>query len=244
MKWLIVATCAVALVMPGAGTQAAGASDTSFAPLVARVMKASAKPDQAKYSTQLRKSVNSTAVRRVEQACAKQHPGKAGQTFSMMGVMRIDGVFRKPTPLPDNDFTRCVSDNMDSVNFPLPPGDQTGWPVVMQFDATTGKVIFVMGDRQTAVPHYRQPRSAKWVYTPTPLIPKSLKQQCVTSVWVSVQAAGYVNEVDLDDSNCPKAVRNSVMNAAHQWIYTGATDDSMDLRVSFRIVSGRVRVAL
>jgi hypothetical protein len=249
MKWNIyLAACVIGTMVLVATASAADASAGEFNALVARITKASRAKSQPTYSQQLRKSVNAAAVQRLEKTCASDHAADRVQTFTMVGVMRLDGVFRAPTPLPDNDFTRCVAKNMGSVTFPLPPGNQQGWPVAIQFDGATGKVLYMAGDRQPALPMYQQPRMATmpWMYTPVPLVPKGVHKSCTVSVWVTVGTSGRVDEVDMDDSSCPSRMGKDVEADAHQWIYkVGAhRTESMDVRLSFDIGMSRVRVKL
>jgi len=251
MKRLVYqAAWAVCTLVLCAGAVAAGSPGGSFDALAARIHKASSTNQQSMYSRVLRKSVNAAAVRNLEQTCTQQHPGADVQTFTLVGVMRQDGVFMAPIPLPKNDFTSCMADQMASVNFPLPPGKQHGWPVAMQIDGKTGKVLYMAGDIQPALPQYRQAASTAtpWLYTPVPVRPTHLGKPCAISVWLSVGVEGRVEEVDVADSSCPSAVRKAAVAAASQWLYLGTPgtrrDDSMDVRLSFDFGRSRVQVKL
>ena len=190
------ALVACTLVLP-AGAAAGGSPGGNFDALAARIHKASTTDQQSNYSRTLRKSVNAVAVRNLEQTCASQHPGADVQTFTLVGVIRQDGVFHAPIPLPKNDFTSCMADKMATVNFPLPPGQQRGWPVAMQIDGTSGKVLYMAGDMQPALPRYSQTASSTtpWLYTPVPVHPAGLGKPCAISVWLSVGVEGRVQEV-------------------------------------------------
>ena len=251
MKWhTYLAACVIGTMVLTVSASAADASAGGFSALVASITRTSVAKSQAMYSQQLHRSVNAAAVQRLVQACATAHADERVQTFTMLGVMRLDGVFRSPTPLPNNNFTRCVSKSMDSVTFPLPPGNQRGWPVAIQFDAGSGKVLYMAGDRQKALPFYQQTRKATmpWMYTPVPLVPAQLHRSCKVSVWVSVGTSGRIDEVDLDSSSCPKGVSKDVMDVAQQWVYKEKPgthrSDSMDVRLSFDFGMSRVRVKL
>ena len=243
------AIAAVALML-SAGVVAAGSPGGNFDVLAARIHKVSSTNQQSSYSRMLRKSVNAAAVRNLEQTCASQHPGAHVQTFTLVGVIRQDGVFKAPIPLPKNDFTSCMADKMATVNFPLPPGEQRGWPVAMQIDGTTGKVLYMAGDIQPALPRYRQTAytTMQWLYTPVPIHPANLGKPCAISVWLSVGVEGRVDEVDVADSSCPSRVKKAVVAAAGQWLYLGTPgtrrSDSMDVRLSFDIGRSGVRVKL
>lgn len=237
-----------------AGAAAASGAGADFSALATRISEASATTSQSTYSQQLRKSINAAAVRHLEQTCAQKNHGDRTQTFTMMGVMRLDGVLKSPTPLPENAFTTCVAENMDSVSFPLPPGNQRGWPVAIQFDGHTGKVLYMEGDRQPALPQYqyRQRRytasASQWMYTPVPVVPKGQLKKCDVSVWVSVGGQGRVDNVDVADSSCPSSMEKAVVAAAHQWLHAGVPGadggGSMDVQLSFTIRQSGVRVSL
>lgn len=251
MKWrTYLAACLIGTMVLIAHATAADAAAGDFNALVAGLARTSSAKPQATYSQQLRKSINAGAVQRLEQTCAQQHAGDRVQTFTLVGIMRLDGVFRSPTPLPDNDFTTCVAKSMDSVNFPLPPGNQSGWPVAIQFDGRSGKVLYMAGDRQPALPMYQQSSrsSMPWLYTPVPLVPAGLHKSCKISVWVSVGVKGRVDEVDPANSTCPSGVGKAVEAVAHQWIYKTSPgkprSESMDVRLSFNFGMSRVRVKL
>lgn len=248
-KYLITGLIGVLAMQSGVAT-AAGATE-DFYDLAGRIDKASATNFQPKYSSRLRQSINAMAIQHQENLCAQKYPGVRVQTFSLVGVMRMDGAFKSPTPLPDNAFTRCVAERMDLVTFPLPPGSGRGWPIAMQLDGTTGKVLYVAGDSQRAFPSYSQRPSARsmpWRYTPIPLVPSDLPKPCELSVWVSVAESGQVSEADAAASTCPPEVDKAVEAATGQWIYMGAPGSqkvaTRDLRVSFSIEKNRVRVKL
>lgn len=240
------AACVIGMMMLYASAAVGSPSTGEFDGLVARINKASAAKSQSTYSQQLRKSVNAAAVRHLERTCSQQHPGVGAQTFTLLGIMRLDGVFKSPTPLPDNAFTQCMAKNMDSVNFPLPPGNESGWPVAMQIDGSTGQVLYMAGDGQPALSMYRGP--TQWLYTPVPVVSSSLRKDCAVSVWVSIGVEGRVDEVDVADSTCTSALDKAVVDAAHQWLYIDAPGihraDSMDVRLYFNIGKKRVRVKL
>lgn len=233
-----------------ASSMAGGSPGGGFDALAARIHKVSATDLQSSYSRMLHKSVNAVAVRNLEQNCARQHPGADVQTFTLVGVIRQDGVFKAPIPLPRNEFTSCMADKMATVNFPLPPGKQHGWPVAMQLDGKSGKVLYMAGDMQPALPHYRGSSSTAtpWLYTPVPIHPSSLGKPCAISVWLSVGVEGRVEEVDVADSSCPSKVKSAVVAAAGQWLYIGTPgskrDDLMDVRLSFNFGRSRVQVKL
>lgn len=247
MRWhryLMAAAVSMAMALAVVGN----ASAEDFGTLVKRVNKASSTKAQATYSQQLHKSINAGSVQRLEQNCAQQHPRSRVQTFTMVGVMRLDGVLKAPTMLPENAFTICVAASMDSVNFPLPPGNQSGWAVAIQFDGTSGKVLYMDGDKQPAMPRYARSSSASkpWMFTPVPIIPSKMRKGCTTSVWLSVKVSGRVDEVDVADSNCPKVMQEAVVDAAHQWIYRGTPgkrrQDSMDVKLAFVIDRNRIQL--
>lgn len=251
MKWHpCLKACVIGTLALQASVAAARPSTADFDALLARVDRASTTNDQSTYSIQLHKSVNAAAVRHLEHVCTEKHAGATVQTFTLLGVMRLDGVLKAPIPLPDNPFTACIADNMSTVTFPLPPGTSSGWPVAMQFDGTTGKLLYAAGDRQSAMPPYRQrPRSRNpWLYTPVPLIPAGLHNRCKISVWMGVDAHGRVGSVDVGNSSCSPVMEKAVVAAASQWLNLGAKDaqasDSMDVQISFSIGRSNVRVKL
>lgn len=250
MKHAFRAALAVCTLVLSAVALAAGSPGGDFDILAARIHKASSTDSQSAYSRMLRKSVNATAVRNLEQSCARAHPGAGMQTFTLVGVIRQDGVFKAPIPLPDNDFTACVAHKMASVTFPLPPGQQRGWPVAMQLDGTSGKVLYMAGDFQPALPRYRRTASSSmpWLYTPVPIMPEGLGKPCAISVWLSIGTEGRVKEVDVADSTCPSTAKKAVVDAAGQWVYLGTPgtrrSDSMDVRLSFDFGRTRVQVKL
>lgn len=244
------AALAVGALVLSAGVVAAGSPGGNFDALAARIHKVSSTDQQSNYSRTLRKSVNAVAVRNLEHSCARKHPGAHLQTFTLVGVIRQDGVLKAPIPLPKNDFTSCMAGKMATVNFPLPPGKQRGWPVAMQIDGTTGKVLYMAGDMQPALPRYRQTSytTMQWLYTPVPIHPANLGKPCAISVWLSIGVEGRVEEVDVADSSCPSKVRKAVVAAAGQWLYLGTPgarrSDSMDVRLSFDIGRTGVQVKL
>lgn len=253
MKWqAVVAACmaAVGAMLCQANARAAGNSDARIQSLAAQIRKTGSGSQQRAYSKLLHQSVNAAVMRNLEQRCSSANRGPKVQTFSLVGTMRLDGVLTAPVPLPDNGFTRCMVAKMDSVTFPLPPGNQRGWPVAIQFDGRSGRVLYVSGDRQRALPRYRTigTSSMPWVYTPVPRVPSGFASTCKVSVWLSVNPQGRVQEVDPDESTCPSSMKMAVVEAASQWIYVGTPgtrhEDSMDVRLEFGVKLGRVRVNL
>lgn len=246
-RYTLLTICVVGMALLYANAAIAGGS---FDALAAQVHATSMKKPQSTYSRQLRKSMNAAAVRHLERTCARKYPGVSGQTFTLLGTMRLDGVLKSPTPLPDNAFTACVAHKMASVTFPLPPGNEKGWPVALQFDAKSGKVLYMAGDRQTAFPIYRQTvqRSKPWMYAPVPEIPAGKHKSCSISVWLSVGTEGRVHGVDVANSSCSASVTKAVKDAASQWVYFdkagAARSDSMDVRLSFNVGRSRIRVKL
>lgn len=248
MKWH---TCLTVLVIGvavlSASAAAAGRSTENLDALVARINKTSSTSSQATYSRQLHMSVNAAAVQHLERTCARKHAGIHVQTFTVLGIVRLDGVLMSPVALPDNAFTACMADKMASLHFPLPPGSGNGWPVAMQFDAKTGRVLYMAGDRQSAMPLYR-PTPRQWMYTPVPVIPGNLRKACVTSVWMSVGVHGRVESVDMGDTSCPSSLSKAVMDTAQQWLNIGVHDskstDPTDVRITFNIGKARVKVKL
>jgi hypothetical protein len=245
-RYTYLAVCVIGAMALHAGAMAAGRSGGDFDALIARVHTASKMTSQSAYSQQLHKSVNAAAIRHLQRTCKRKHPGGGDKTFTLMGVMRLDGVLKAPVPLPEDAFTKCMASEIGSVNFPLPPGKGHGWPVAMQFDARTGKVLYMAGDRQSAMPMYGASR--QWMYTPVPAVPSGLHKSCAINVWVTVGVHGRIGEVDVADSSCPATLKLAVIDAARQWIYIGAPGskrtDSMDLRLSFNIGAMGVRVKL
>lgn len=206
---------------------------------------------QTKYSSQLRQSLNAGAIQHLEQQCARSHASDQVQTFSLVGIMRLDGVISGPTLLPRNAFTDCVARDLDSVSFPLPPGNGKGWPVAMQIDGYTGKILYVSGDSQRAMPIYRRKPSTRtlpWIYTPVPVLGSNQLKPCDITVWVSVAEAGHVDGVDVANSSCAPAVQKAVEAAAGQWLYLGAPGKtkvaSRDVRLSFSVKNRRFHVKL
>ena len=244
------AALAVGALVLSAAAVAAGSPGGSFDALAARIHRVSTTHSQSSYSQTLRKSVNAAAVRNLEQTCSRQHPGAGMQTFTLVGIIRQDGVFKAPIPLPKNDFTSCMADKMASVTFPLPPGKQHGWPVAMQIDGTSGRVLYMAGDTQPALPRYRRTTSSttRWLYTPAPVMPEGLGKPCAISVWLSIGVEGRVDQVDVADSSCPTTAKKAVVDAAGQWVYLGKPGtrrgDSMDVRLSFNFGRSRVQVKL
>jgi hypothetical protein len=242
-------TCLTVLVIGAAALSAsavaASRSTHDLDALVARINKTSSTSSQATYSRQLHMSVNAAAVQHLERTCARKHAGTRVQTFTMLGVVRLDGVLQSPAPLPENAFTTCMADKMTSLHFPLPP--ENGWPVAMQFDAKTGRMLYMAGDRQPAMPLYR-PTPRQWMYTPVPVIPANLRKACVTSVWMSVGVHGRVESVDMGDTSCPSSLSKAVMDTAQQWLNIAVHDsistDPTDVRITFNIGKARVKVKL
>ncbi|WP_113064276.1 hypothetical protein [Oleiagrimonas sp. MCCC 1A03011] len=250
MKWYAcLAICVMGTVALQASAEAADRSPENFDALLVQISKVSSTASQSAYSRELQKSVNADAVRRVEQACARKHHASV-KTFSLLGIMRLDGMLKAPVPLPDNAFTACVADQIASVTFPLPPGKGNGWPVAMQFDGKSGRVLYMAGDRQRSMylPRQRATAARKWVYTPAPRIPANRHQACEMSVWVTVGVHGRVQEVDKGNSSCSPVVGRYVTEAAHQWInanmHGAAESEPRDLRISFSVGKRRVRVKL
>ncbi len=228
---------------------AASLSAEDFYDMVTEINKASETNLQHKYSAQLHRSINAAAIQHLEQNCASAHPDTQVQTFTLLGLMRLDGVFKSPSPLPENSFTECVAGKMNLVTFPLPPGSGRGWPVAIQFDGTTGGVLYLAGDKQPALPRYSGPASRTsmpWVYTPAPVLPKSLRKPCDMNVWVSVEEGGYVSDVDVSDSTCPDKFSKAVAAAAGQWLYMEAGSTSKveprDVRLSFNVQNNRFHI--
>lgn len=244
-RWVI---GAVALV---ASAVAVGSPASNFYELVGKIDEARTTNSQAKYSRQLHQSINAGTVRHLTEACAAAHPGSRVGTFSVVGMMRLDGVIKEPTVLPDNDFTQCVAGKIDVVSFPLPPGSGRGWPVAMQFDTASGKVLYVAGDSQRVFPQYRaEPgaRATPWIYTPVPPAGPGMEKSCEMNVWLSIGVEGTIEEVDVADSTCSTSVSKAIEDAAGQWLYRGKAGssqaDAHDVRLSFSIISNRIRVNL
>lgn len=251
MKWHAYLTMfVIGVVVLQAGAAAASPSDEHFDALIAQIDKTRSATPQSAYSLQLQKSINAGAVRSLERTCARKHPGARVQTFTLLGIMRLDGVLKAPVPLPDNAFTACIADQIASVSFPLPPGNGNGWPVGMQFDGATGKVLYVAGDKQLAMPQYSRstPALRQWMYTPVPVIPAGLNKACETSVWLTISAHGHVTEAEMGDSSCPSTLSKAVVDSASQWLNIGVpgshSADARDVRISFRIENKRIKVKL
>ncbi|KGI78845.1 hypothetical protein LF63_0102615 [Oleiagrimonas soli] len=237
-----------AMLQVTAATAAPAADD--FDALVVQIKKTSATPPQSAYSTELQKSVNAGSIHRLEQACASKHAGDAVETFTLLGVMRLDGALKSPDALPDNAFTKCMADSIGTVSFPLPPGNGNGWPVAIQFDGKSGRVLYMAGDKAHGMylPRQRTASGRSWAYTPVPILPANLRKACEMSVWVTVGVHGRVQEVDKDNSTCVPKVDKAIMEAAHQWLYVdakgSAATEPRDLRISFGIRNNRVWVKL
>ena len=252
MKWqTFFAMVIVGVVGMQSNAEAASPSAGSFYEMVVQIDNRSTTNSQKKYAGQLRQSINAAAIQHLTGACAQQHSDARVQTFTLVGLMRLDGVMRNPTLLPENDFTACVAKQIDSVSFPLPPGHGKGWPVAMQIDSNTGKVLYVSGDRQLALPVYRQrPASTfmPWIYTPVPLAASNVTKSCTVNVWVSIAQTGQVDAVDVANSSCPAAVTDAVEAAAGQWLYKGKSGlnkvDTRDVRLSFSVRNRRFHVKL
>ena len=226
------------------GAAAAGAAD-NISDLLTKIGSVSATPTQAEYSRELQKSVNQAAVLAVARDCAQTKGAKAPATFTLVGMMRIDGTLTSTFAAPDNAFGTCMASNMTDTHFPLPPGAGHGWPVAIQFDAKTGKAIYVAGDKQSAMPKYSW--SAQWVHTPLPALPAHLSKRCTASVWLTLDKNGRVKTAELGDSECPAAFNSAVVDAASQWLgmskEKATTRDSMDLKISFTAGPVDMRVA-
>lgn len=225
---------------------AARAASSTIGELLAKIDAAAPTAVQQSYSRELHKSVNSAAVRAMAQDCAQQRsPGRAS-TFSMLGVVRIDGVLSSPIPMPVNAFTACVAASIGSTHFPLPPGDGKGWPVAIQFETATGKVAYVAGDALPAMPRYSN--SPHWVHTPLPPMPEKLARRCSASLWLNLDTDGRVNSAEQGDSECPAAFNASALEAARQWMgmdkQKKADDAPMDVRITFVLSPGGMRVTL
>ena len=246
--WLMAGVAGTVLL--GASAAAAGQSADVLGVLVARIKKASVMPDQSRYSHEIQKSVNSAAIQDMARTCAQSHPGLRAQTFTLLGIMRIDGVLKAPIALPDNAFTSCIVDNVAATHFPLPPGNAGGWPVGIQFDSATGKALYMAGDKQAAMPQYQSYSTSAmhWVYTPVPIVPATLRKSCAASVWMTVGADGHVESADTGDSSCPSALNKAVVDAASQWLKVSTSGSSsggsMDVRISFSITKTGVKVTL
>jgi len=232
-----------AALLCAGGAAAAGSAD-DIGDLLTKIGKMSATPTQENYSRELQKSVNAAAVLSIAKSCAQQRGATAPATFTLVGVIRIDGTLNAPFPVPDTVFGACVANNIAATRFPLPPGDGHGWPVAIQFDAKSGKVIYVAGDKQTAMPRYSW--SAQWVHTPLPAQPANVSKKCTASVWLSLDKNGRVKSAELGDSECPAAFNAALVDATRQWLgmskQNAATRDAVDLRVSFTVSPGGMRV--
>ncbi|MGA7296506.1 MAG: hypothetical protein WBW92_03205 [Rhodanobacteraceae bacterium] len=252
MKWqTFFAVFIMGMIGLQSNAQAASPSAGSFYELVIQIDNRSTTNSEKKYSSQLRQSINAAAIQHLTRACAQQHSDARVQTFTLVGLMRLDGVMRNPTLLPENEFTACVARQIDSVSFPLPPGHGKGWPVAMQIDSASGKVLYVSGDRQLALPVYRQRPATTfmpWIYTPVPPAATNVSKSCTVNVWVSIAQTGRVDAVDVANSSCSAKVTDAVEAAAGQWLYMGASGsdkvDTRDVRLSFSIRNKRFHVKL
>lgn len=249
-RHIYVMTCVTGTVLLAASAAAVGRSPDALGVLLARIQKTSSIPAQSRYSLEVQKSVNAAAVQDMVKTCAHKHPGSHVRTFTLLGTMRMDGLLKGAIPVPDNAFTGCIADKIGSTHFPLPPGNGKGWPLGIQFDGTTGRALHMAGDRQSAMPLYQSSTmtSMHWAYTPIPVIPEALRKACVASVWLTVGGHGRVETADIGDSSCTSALNNAVLDAARQWLKSGApgsaSDDSVDVRVSFNIARSGIRVKL
>lgn len=239
---LVASTAAVMALWMG-GVSMAQAAD-NFGAIVTKIDAARDTTVQENYSREIQKSVNAAAVAAVAQACAPQARGATVRTFSMLGIIRIDGVLNDPTPLPDNAYTQCVANNISATHFPLPPGDGHGWPVAIQFDAKTGKALYVAGDKQPTVPRYAS--TLHWVHTPMPPVPSGSFKKCAASVWLSVASDGRVKSAEAGDSDCPAVFMSTALDATRQWVgfdkQAKPSDDATDLRVNFAVYPSGIRV--
>lgn len=229
-----------------AGVAAAAGSTDEIGDLLTKIGSASLTPTQESYSHELKKSVNAAAVLSVARSCAKQRGAAAPATFTLAGVIRIDGTMNAPFPVPETAFGTCVAGNIAATQFPLPPGDGHGWPVAMQFDAKTGKVIYVAGDKQAGVPRYSP--TIQWLHTPLPASPTDLRRRCSASVWLSLDKDDRVTSAELGDSECPAPFNAALVDATRQWLGTSrqkaATEEAKDVRVSFVVSADGIRVTL
>ncbi len=241
-------TCVMTIVANAALLWVAGATAAQPADdigdLLTKIGSVSGTPTQENYSRELQKSVNEAAVQAVARSCAEQRGKAMPATFTLVGVIRIDGTLNTPLPVPDTAFGACVASNISATHFPLPPGDGHGWPVAIQFDAKTGKAIYVAGDKQPAMPKYSW--SAKWVHTPLPALPAKLSKRCTANIWLSLDKSGRVKSAELGDSECPTAFNAAAVDATSQWLgiskEKAATGETVDLRVSFVESPGGMRV--
>lgn len=226
------------------GVAAAAGSTDEIGDLLTKIGSTSITPTQESYSRELKKSVNAAAVLSAARNCAKQRGAAASATFTLAGVIRIDGTMNAPFPMPETAFGTCVASNIVTTLFPLPPGDGHGWPVAMQFDAKTGKVIYVAGDKQAGVPRYTS--TIQWLHTPLPAAPKDLRRRCTASVWLSLDKDDRVTSAELGDSECPAAFNAALVDATRQWLGTSrqkaTSEDAKDVRVSFVVSADGIRV--
>jgi hypothetical protein len=225
------------------GAAAAGAAD-NISDLLTKIGSTSVTPTQESYSRELKKSVNAAAVLSVARSCAKQRGAAEPATFTLVGMVRIDGALSSPVPMPDTAFGACVAGGIGASHFPLPPGDGHGWPVAMQFDAKTGKVIYVAGDKQSGVPRFTS--TIQWLHTPLPAAPPDLRRRCTASIWLSLDKDDRATSAELGDSECPAAFNAALVDATRQWLGTSrqkaATGEAKDVRVSFVVSADGIRV--
>lgn len=228
------------------GVAAAAGSTDEIGDLLTKIGSTSVTSTQESYSRELKKSVNAAAVLSVAQGCAKQRGATALATFTLVGVVRIDGALTSPIPMPDTAFAACVAGGIGATHFPLPPGDGHGWPVAMQFDAKTGKVIYVAGDKQAGMPRYSS--TMQWLHTPLPAWPTDLRRRCTANVWLSLDKDDRVTSAELGNSECPAAFNAALVDATRQWLGTSrqkaTTEDAKDVRVSFVVSADGIRVTL
>jgi hypothetical protein len=228
------------------GVAAAAGSTDEIGDLLTKIGSTSVTPTQDSYSRELKKSVNAAAVLAVARSCAKQRGAAAPATFTLAGVIRVDGTMIALFPMPETAFGTCVASNIVATHFPLPPGDGHGWPIAIQFDARTGKVIHVAGDKQAGMPRYTS--TIQWLHTPLPAWPTELRRQCMASVWLSLDKDDRVTSAELGDSECPAAFNAALIEDTRQWLGTSrqkaTTEDAKDVRVSFAVSADGIRVTL
>ncbi len=226
------------------GVAAAAGSTDEIGDLLTKIGSTSVTPTQESYSRELKKSVNAAAVLSVARSCAKQRGASEPATFTLVGMVRIDGTLTSPVPMPDTAFGACVAAGIGASHFPLPPGDGHGWPVAIQFDARTGKAIYVAGDKQPGVPRYTS--TIQWLHTPLPASPPDLRRRCTASIWLSLDKDDRATAAELGDSECPAAFNAALVDATRQWLGTSrqkaATGEAKDVRVSFVVSADGIRV--
>jgi hypothetical protein len=228
------------------GVAVAAGSTNEIGDLLTKIGSTSITPTQESYSRELKKSVNAAAVLSVARSCAKQRGAAAPETFTLAGVIRVDGIMNASFPMPETAFGTCVAGNIAATHFPLPPGDGHGWPVAIQFDTRTGKAIYVAGDKQAGVPRYTS--TIQWLHTPLPAAPTELKRRCTATVWLSLDKDDRVTSAELGNSECPAAFNAALVDATRQWLGTSrqkaTTEDAKDVRASFVVSADGIRVTL